>query len=175
MSLSVSQHKKNHCVLFGPEGTIELVSKGFFVEEHGLQETEAVGQVTLIAARLAVPGRPVDALAAGVPDAVLELAPHLTFEHRPQHSIGLIRLIQYIVGGQKMQNVAGRDSAVHVLAEGICPVLSLRDPDGIRKKVIASPHRFEHRRDPQVEAFEPDLVELFPEAVEDLTAEAGLD
>lgn len=54
-----------------------------------------------------------------------------------------------------MKNVAGRDAAVHVLAEGIGPVLSLRDP--------------------QVKAFDPDLIELFPEPVEDLTAEAGLD
>lgn len=160
------------------ERTIEPRPERLLAQEHGLQEAEAVGEIALVAGRLALPVRPVDALAAGVAHAVLELAAPLALEHGPQDHVGpggQVAVAEDIVRHQEMKDVAGRDAAVHVPAEGVRAVLALRDADGVGLEIIAPPHRDEHGRDAEVEALEADLVHLLPEAVENAAPLDGID
>jgi hypothetical protein len=73
------------------------------------------------------------------------------------------------MSSQEMKDMAGCDSAVHVLAISIYAVFALLEADSSWKQVIGPEHRDEHARNPEVEALEANFFNFGPEPVEDLT------
>ena len=78
-------------------GPIELRPHLRIAKEDGLQEPEAVGQVSFIAAGFAVPGSPVDSLHGCIGDTVLKFAAHLSLQHRRQYFVAACGIADGVV------------------------------------------------------------------------------
>ncbi len=67
------------------------------------------------------------------------------------------------MSGQEVEDPAGGDPAVHVLAESIGTILPPGQAESLRLEVIAALNRDEHGRDTKVEGGEP-AVEIFDQS-----------
>jgi hypothetical protein len=72
-------------------------------------------------------------LAGGIAHAILETAFGLASEHCLQNSIGWHGLADDVVSGQEMEDVAGSDTPVHVLAKSVGPIIAFRTTQRIRQ------------------------------------------
>ena len=102
----------------------------------------------------------------------------LALEHGEEDAVGArgeIFVAEDVMGHQEMEDVAGRDAAVHVVADRVRAVLAFGKAKAVGLEVIGAPDRDEHGRHAEVEPRESRVGHFFPEAVEDPAGEPWLD